>query len=168
MLIMPIKNYFDIVIYRKQIIQEIEEKVKNINGFKPIPNILMNPQMSTYKQDIIISHKKLWYWIAYNIILNKDKSIGKFDYFYKYKNTKRPHNLCYCCEYTINKNKGCEACPLIFKNPNEEAIKCGVSTNYHNYKSYSYFTLYTIAETWQSKFYYAYKIAELEEREDIE
>lgn len=74
--------------------------------------------------EAVNEHRKMWKWIARNIILIKPNNLPQMKKIYITCVTNQPlnsvYNLCYLCEYVVEKEcvLDCEKCPLNFSNHN--------------------------------------------------
>lgn len=94
---------------KERLIERINKKYKPIEG---------NPlEESTYRKIMIQNHRRLWKWIMWHTILEREK-INKKEYFRHY-NLDVIDNYCYLCEYALSQTKTrfkkCEYCPVKWK-----------------------------------------------------
>ena len=114
--------------------------------------------MKLTKQQAIEGHRKMWNWIA-DEIEKRNKVLEIIDLKVEYCTTNNlllQHN-CFCCEYSIDDDYGCEKCPVDW-----------INTKHCSDDETSLYVAVLHTKQWQEQADLARQIANLPERKDIE
>ncbi|MCH5186818.1 MAG: hypothetical protein J1F63_00340 [Oscillospiraceae bacterium] len=71
------------------------------------------------KAEAIANHRKMWNWIA-DETEKRQRCVSKDEYFYTVDIANRPHQRCYCCEYSAQNGilpfpeYDCGLCPVVW------------------------------------------------------
>lgn len=114
--------------------------------------------MKLTKQQAIEGHRKMWNWIADEIERQKSECCISFlkDFYCSANNLNLRHN-CFCCEYSIDGNHGCEKCPVDW-----------IKTKHCSDDETSLYEAVLCAKQWQEQADLAKLIANLPENRDAE